>query len=63
MTFEEALKQLEEIAVKLEKGECTLDESISLYEKAMELSKECTSALENAKLKIKQLSEIEEKAD
>ncbi len=63
MTFEVALKQLEEIAERLEKGECTLDESINLYEKAMELSKECTSALENAKLKIKQLSEIEEKAD
>ncbi|MEE0839134.1 MAG: exodeoxyribonuclease VII small subunit [Acutalibacteraceae bacterium] len=63
MTFEESLKQLEEIAVRLEKGECTLDESISLYVKAMALSKECTAALEKAKLKISKLSDIEEKVD
>ncbi|MEE0946586.1 MAG: exodeoxyribonuclease VII small subunit [Acutalibacteraceae bacterium] len=63
MTYEEAMKQLEEIACKLEKGDISLDESINLYEKAMELSKVCTTALENAAIKIKQLSELEEKAD
>lgn len=62
MAFEESLKQLTEIADKLEKGDTTLDESIALYEKAMRLSKECTIALENAKLRIIELSEIE-KAD
>ena len=60
MTFEEAIKQLEEIAEKIEKGNCTLDESIALYEKAMELTKICDTALKTAKLKITQLSEIKE---
>ena len=62
MNFEESLKQLSEIAQKLENGDTTLDESISLYERAMQLSKECTLALEKAKLKVKELTELE-KAD
>ncbi len=59
MTFEEALISLEEIAKKLESGKCSLDESISLYEEAIKLSKECSEKLDDAKLKITQLSELE----
>lgn len=62
MTFEESLSKLEEISAKLNSGDCTLDESIALYEQAMVLSRQCTVLLENAKLKIKELNEIE-KAD
>lgn len=60
MTFEEALISLEEIAKKLESGEYSLDESIAFYEEAMRLSKECTTRLNEAKLKITQLTELEE---
>lgn len=59
MTFEESLNALEAISKKLESGECTLDESIKLYEEAMTLSKRCTELLDNAKLKITQISELE----
>lgn len=59
MSFEEALKELEEIAKKLESGECSLDESIKLYEQALTLSKECTQKLNDAKLKITEISELE----
>lgn len=59
MTFEEALTSLEEIAKKLESGKCSLDESVSLYEEAIKLSKECSEKLNDAKLKITQLSELE----
>lgn len=59
MTFEESLSALEAIAKKLESGECSLEESIKLYEDAMNLSKQCTELLNNAKLKITQISELE----
>ncbi|MBE6729435.1 MAG: exodeoxyribonuclease VII small subunit [Ruminococcaceae bacterium] len=62
MTFEESLKKLEEIVAKLESGETSLDESIALYEEAVMLSSECNKALDNAKIKIKKLDELE-KAD
>ncbi len=57
MKFEESIKQLEEIAKKLESGNCTLDESIELYEKALLLTKECSAVLENAKLKITNIND------
>lgn len=63
MTFEESLNALEVIAKKLESGQCTLDESIKLYEEAMALSKQCTELLNNAKLKITQISELEKAED
>lgn len=59
MTFEESLTALEAIAKKLESGECSLEESIKLYEDAMTLSKQCTDLLNEAKLKITQISELE----
>ncbi len=59
MTFEEAITALEEIAKKLESGKCSLDQSVALYEEAIKLSKECTEKLNDAKLKITQLSELE----
>lgn len=35
--YEEAIKQLEEIVLKLENGSASLDESISLFEKEQSL--------------------------
>ena len=50
--FEEAYKKLEEIALKLESPDVSLDESISLFEEGIKLSKYCQEILENAKQKI-----------
>ncbi len=47
--FEELLKELEDIVSELEKGELTLDEAIKKYERGMELAKDCTKKLEEAK--------------
>ncbi|MBE6728573.1 MAG: exodeoxyribonuclease VII small subunit [Ruminococcaceae bacterium] len=58
--FESSLKKLEEIVAKLESGECTLDESIELFEKGMELSNECSKRLEEARQKIITLTDAEE---
>lgn len=57
MNFEESIKELENIAAKLESGNVSLDESLKLYEKAVLLSKECNDLLEKAKLKISYLND------
>ena len=61
LTFEECIKKLETIAEKLEGGETTLEESISLYEEGMQLSKQCSKILGEAQQKIITLTEAEEK--
>ncbi len=59
LSFEEALKQLEDITVKMESGEIPLDESIELYEKAKILIKYCEGKLENIENRIGELSRDE----
>lgn len=59
-TFEENLKELETIVAELEKGELTLDESISKFERGIAVSKECNTKLENAEKKINILLEGKE---
>ena len=50
--FEEMMKNLENIAKDLESGELSLDESVSKFEKGMEISKECSKILEDAEKRI-----------
>jgi exodeoxyribonuclease VII small subunit len=60
-TFEENLSRLEEISTLLESEELGLDESISLFEEGIKLSKYCMTALKKAELKITELkSELSE---
>ena len=49
--FESNIKELEEIVLKLETGEATLDECISLFERGAFLSDECAKQIENAEQK------------
>ena len=55
LTFESALKKLEEIAATLEKGDTDLDNAITLYQEGMELTRYCSQKLENAKQKITEI--------
>ena len=57
INFEKSLLELEEIVKQLEKGECTLDESIALFEKGTKLAGDCGERLENARQQIVTLSE------
>lgn len=50
--FEDTIKQLEQIANELEKGDLNLDESVSKFEEGMKLSKECSKILEEAEKRI-----------
>ncbi len=60
LKFEEAIKQLGEIVQKLESGEVPLDESIALYEKGMQLSRQCAEMLEKAEQKVRFLQKTEQ---
>ncbi len=52
MSFEEALRGLEEIVTRLERGDVPLDESISLYERGDLLKKHCEARLNAAQMRI-----------
>ena len=63
MTFEETMKNLEQIANDLEKGDLNLEESVKKFEEGMKLSKQCSQILENAEKKINILIENEGKIE
>jgi exodeoxyribonuclease VII small subunit len=52
MTFEAAMKRLEEIVQRLERGELPLEESLSLYEEGIRLSRLCHTRLDEAEGRI-----------
>ncbi len=56
MNYEEAYADLERVVAKLENEQSALDESMALFERGQNLSKRCALLLEEAELKIKQLS-------
>ncbi len=58
-TFEESIKELEEIVSLLESGDAPLDEAVSLFEKGVKLSAKCHDTLEKAEQKIRLLTEDE----
>ena len=60
MTFEEALKDLEEIVDNLNNDELELEKAISAYEKGMELKKICEQRLKEAKLRIENIKDEKE---
>ena len=51
-TFEEAVKRLEEIVGRLEKGEIPLEESLTLFEEGVKLSRFCRTILDEAEKRI-----------
>lgn len=56
-TFESAIKRLEEIVSVMEKGECSLDESMKLYEEGVQLSDFCGKQLTAAEQTVTTLAE------
>ena len=55
INFEDAMKELDKIAEELEKGNLSLDESVSKFEDGMKLSKKCSDLLDTAEKKITML--------
>jgi exodeoxyribonuclease VII small subunit len=60
ISFEEAMERLEQIVERLERGDISLEESISNFQKGIELSKYCSSKLDEAEKKITMLIQDEE---
>ena len=57
LTYEQAIKKLEDIVNKLNEGSIPLDESIALYEEGIMLSEFCMKKLNSAKQRIINLNE------
>jgi len=55
LSFEDALKQLEDIVSKLESGQASLEDSINMYSRGAELKAHCEKKLEAARLKVEKI--------
>jgi exodeoxyribonuclease VII small subunit len=55
MTFEAALKELEQIVSRLERGEVPLAESIVIYERGDALRKHCDALLRQAEARVEKI--------
>ncbi|MBR0230586.1 MAG: exodeoxyribonuclease VII small subunit [Erysipelotrichaceae bacterium] len=63
MTFEQAMKRLEEIAQIIQKNECSLDEGLKLYEEGLKLAGFCDEKLNVFQSRLNELSSKEESKD
>jgi len=57
LTFEKAMKRLEEIVNALESGAVSLDDSLKLFEEGIKLSKYCENELKNIENKAAKILE------
>jgi exodeoxyribonuclease VII small subunit len=54
-TFEQAFRRLEAIVESLERGETTLEESLTAFEEGMALVRACTEKLDEAEKRLERL--------
>ncbi len=55
LSFEEALKRLEEVVERLEGGDLSLEESLRLFQEGMVLVKHCERLLKDAETRVEML--------
>ena len=55
LSFEEALKELEQIVSDLESGQAPLEASIEKYERGAKLKAHCEQKLEAARLRVEKI--------
>jgi exodeoxyribonuclease VII small subunit len=56
LSFEAAFAELETIVARLESGELSLEESVTLFERGRKLSDYCQTLLDKAELRVNQLT-------
>ena len=56
MSFEQSLKELEDIVTRLERGDVELERSISIYERGETLRKHCDDLLKRAEAKVEKIT-------
>ena len=52
MTFEDAMKELENLVDALDKGDVSLDEAIAAYDRGSQLKDHCQKKINEAKMKV-----------
>ena len=55
--FENSLSELEELVERLEMGDQTLESSLKDFERGVELTRNCQTALQDAEQRVEQLIE------
>ena len=55
ISFEDALRELETIVASLERGDVSLDDAISAFERGTALKAHCQARLEEARIKVEQI--------
>ncbi len=63
LDFEKALKELESVVERMEAGELTLEESLTSFQRGIELSNLCQIALATAEQKVQILTEKDGQAE
>ena len=54
--FEDAMKELEQLVRRLEEGQVTLEEAVSVYERGVALKNLCDEQLKSARMRIDQIT-------
>ena len=55
ISFEDALRELEDIVTSLERGDVSLGDAITAFERGTALKAHCQSRLEEARMKVEQI--------
>ena len=55
LSFEQSMDRLEQIVKELERGECTLDEAMAVFEEGSKLAGSCSDLLDKAEQKVTKL--------
>lgn len=58
LTFEEAMRALEQVVERMESSELSLDETLALFERGMRLAQRCETLLDQAELRVAELTEL-----
>jgi exodeoxyribonuclease VII small subunit len=56
MSFEEAIREFEQVVTALDRGEVALEESIKLYKRGAELKARCEAKLKEAEEQVEQIT-------
>ena len=62
LSYEQSVRELEDVIAALETTQISLEESLALYERGKELARRCAALLDQAELRLKTLSADGEEA-
>lgn len=57
LPYEEAFRQLEELVAALEANQQNLEQAVALFERGQALAQRCAQLLDQAELRVRQLTE------